>query len=271
MDFLEEERLRKRAQRLRERLIQDFEDDEYDSDQVEEPFLEGFEGLQDASRLDTTAEFESPSGIPSAEASAYHLTVRKAADLLDLQLPTKEIESNLLTEVLMPTSSNAEPLLPFHEAVAEPVISAWEKPATSSAVNKSLARRYWPAPGGPAYLSAHPTPESLVVQASCSSSGMSFPTTPSDRESKKQGQEAKKIFSSGSMSLKSINATCLLGRYVHALLVSAQKLMPHLSDSAKSDFREIFVDGQCVQLSTLFKQDLTLRTPLQGPWELQWP
>ena len=53
------------------------------------PFLGGFEGLQDASGLDTTPEmeFESPSGIPSAEASAYHMTVRKAAELLDLNLP----------------------------------------------------------------------------------------------------------------------------------------------------------------------------------------
>ena len=56
-----------------------------------EPFLEGFEGLQEANGLDTTPEmeFESPSGIPSAGASAYHLTVRKAAEPLDLQLPTK--------------------------------------------------------------------------------------------------------------------------------------------------------------------------------------
>ena len=53
------------------------------------------------------------------------------------------------------------------------------------------------------------------------------------------------MFSSGRMALKSINASCLMGRYIHALSVSAQKLMPHLSEEAKSDFREIIVDGQC--------------------------
>ena len=47
------------------------------------------------------------------------------------------------------------------------------------------------------------------------------------------------------MALKSINASCLMGRYIHALLVSAQKCMPHLPDAVKSDFREIIVDGQC--------------------------
>ena len=36
-----------------------------------------------------------------------------------------------------------------------------------------------------------------------------------------------------------------MSRYIPALLVAAQKLMPHLLDAAKSDFREIILDGQC--------------------------
>ena len=57
-------------------------------------------------------------------------------------------------------------------------------------------------------------------------------------------QTAKKLFSSGSMALKSINASCLMSRYIHALLESAQSIMPHLPESAKSDFRELIMDGQ---------------------------
>ena len=96
-------------------------------------------------------------------------------------------------------------------------------------------------------MSTYPSPESLVVQASCSkgAGADAFPTTPSDREAKKQEQEAKKLFSSGSMALKSLNAVCLLGRYVRALWESAQAVMIHLPEEAKPDFRELIADGQC--------------------------
>ena len=103
---------------------------------------------------------------------------------------------------------------------------------------------YKPALADPLFLS-HPSPESLVVQASCSSKLVpgSYPSTPPDRESKKMEQTSKKIFSSCSMALKSINASCLMGRYVHALLESAQSVMPHLPDSVRSDFRELLTDS----------------------------
>ena len=155
------------------------------------------------------------------------------------------MESNL-TEVLLQNPQASEPLLPFNEAISDPVLTVWEKPTSAPAVSQAIARRYKPAPDDPTYLTAHLTPESLVFQASCSSrlGQGSFPTTPSDRESKKQEQTAKKIFSSGSMALKSINASCLMGRYIHALLESVQSLMPHLSDAVKSDFRELIIDGQ---------------------------
>ena len=98
--------------------------------------------------------------------------------------------------------------------------------------------------GDPSFLTAHPTPESLVIQASCSSKGLSFPTTPADRESKKQDQLAKKVFSSGSMALKSVNAICLMGWYVHAIMELA-KIMLHVPEEVKWDLRDIFLAGQC--------------------------
>ena len=126
-------------------------------------------------------------------------------------------------------------------------MSVWEKPSTVPAVSRNLARRYKATSGDPAFLTIHPSPESLVVQASCSrrqGSG-AFPTTPADRESKKHEQVAKKVFSSGSMALKSLNVVCILGRYAHALWESAQALMVHLPEEAKPDFRELVVGGQC--------------------------
>ena len=163
------------------------EEEADDEDEAESSFMEGYEGLGEASGLDTTPEieFETSSGFPTMDSSAYHTAVRKAAELLDLDLPSKEVKSNLLTEVLIPSSAKDEPILPFHVAVAEPVLQAWEKPASAAAVNRGLSRRYRVASGDPVFLSSHPTPESLVIQASCSGRGVSFPTTPTDRESKK--------------------------------------------------------------------------------------
>ena len=61
------------------------------------------------------------------DSTAYHVTVRKAAELLDLDLPSKTVKSNLLTEVLISAPSRNEPLLPLHEAVVEPVLQVWGK------------------------------------------------------------------------------------------------------------------------------------------------
>ena len=92
--------------------------------------MEGYDGLDEASGLDTTPEMDfdstTASGLPSLDSTAYHITVRKAAELLDLDLPSKSVKSNLLTEVLMPSAAKEEPLLPFHEAVAEPVLQVWK-------------------------------------------------------------------------------------------------------------------------------------------------
>ncbi|KAJ1125992.1 hypothetical protein NDU88_004405 [Pleurodeles waltl] len=97
------------------------------------------------------------------------------------------------------------------------------------------------AHGDPVFLSRQPTPESLVVQASCSSrsSPGSFSGTPVDRESKKLDHTAKKTFSSCSMALKSSNATCILGRYIHALMEEA-KGHPNLSQ----EMLQLLADAQ---------------------------
>ena len=94
----------------------------------------GFEGLGDASGLDTTPElyFESPFGLPQPVVSSYHVVVKWAAELLNLPLSTKGIRSNLLNEVLYQTPQSSKPLLPFHEALSEPVSGLGEAYVCSS-------------------------------------------------------------------------------------------------------------------------------------------
>lgn len=143
-------------------------------------------------------------------------------------------------EVFHSPSSVVEPLLPFNDALTEPVLEVWRKPLSAPAVSRLVSRRYRSAPGDPAFLSTHPSPESLVVQASCfkQSSG-AFPQTPADRDSKKLDQ-----FSSVSMALKSTNATCLLGRYIHALMDSAKLLLSKLPEEDRGNFSEVLADTQ---------------------------
>ncbi|KAJ1217530.1 hypothetical protein NDU88_005124 [Pleurodeles waltl] len=214
-----EERLHSRRRALR--LLEEQEYQQVLEEGEIEDSGEGLHGLDTASGLDTSPEWDlSSPGESTEEAATFHAVIKKAANFLELPLPVTEVKQNLLTEVLHPASTSAEPLLPFNEALLEPVLEVWKKPVFSSAVNRFVARRYRAAPTDPGFLSRHPTPESLVVQASCStrSAPGSFPSVPADRDSKKMDMQSKKVFSSCSMALKSINATCILGRYIYALM-----------------------------------------------------
>lgn len=164
----------------------------------------------------------------------------------DLQLPTMEVTSNIRMEVLHSTSHTAEPLLPFSEALTEPILAIWEKPSTSSAVSRQIACYYKPpAPGVPDFLSTYLSLESLVIRASCSSNltpGL-FPSLPSNWESKKIEQQTRKIILAASIALKILNATCLMGKYVHALLDSAQTSISNQSNELNAHFKGLINDG----------------------------
>ncbi|KAJ1214845.1 hypothetical protein NDU88_002456 [Pleurodeles waltl] len=184
----------------RRRALRVLEEQEYQR-ALEEGELEdsgdGLRGLESASGLDTSPEWDlSSPGEYTEEAASFHTVVRKAASFLDLPLPVVEAKQNLLTEVLHPASAAAEPLLPFNDALLDPVLEVWKKPASSPAAHRAVARRYRTAPTDPGFLSRHPTPESLVVQASCSSKSApgSFPTVPGDRDSKKAGGAVEEDF-----------------------------------------------------------------------------
>ena len=86
----DEEVLQCRARSLKDRLYY------YE----ENPDLPGYEGLEDASGLDTTPDMDigTPSGLPVPDVTSYHIVVKKAAELLELPLVTKGVKSNLLTD-----------------------------------------------------------------------------------------------------------------------------------------------------------------------------
>lgn len=93
---------------------------------------------------------------------------------------------NVLTEVLQPGVFPSESLLPFNGVFTGVQLGGLAKPCTGTPVHRTIARCHCPAPGDPAFLSQHLTPESLVVQASTSQiNPTTFPTTPPDRKSKR--------------------------------------------------------------------------------------
>ena len=106
----DEEVLQRRACSLKDRLYYYEENPD---------LLPGYEGLGDASGLDTTLDMDigTSSGLSVPDVTSYHVVVKKAAELLELPLVTKEVKSNLLTEILHHSSQSPEPVLPFHQAL----------------------------------------------------------------------------------------------------------------------------------------------------------
>lgn len=118
-------------------------------------------------------------GLATEEGASFIIVVRKAAEILDLQLPSIEVKLNVLTEVHQPELRSVAPLLPFNESLVDILLEAWTKPCAGVPVHRTILQ---PAPGDPAFLTQHPTPESLVVQASATKVNPStFHGTPPDR------------------------------------------------------------------------------------------
>lgn len=67
----------------------------------------------------------------------------------------------------------------------------------------------------------------MVVQVStCKVNPNAFATTSLDHESKGIDTFGKRIFSITSLALRSVNASCLLSRYSHALWDTVTQLLP---------------------------------------------
>lgn len=88
--------------------------------------------LQDASRLDTApAEgLDSPLGSPMEENASFAAVVCRAAETLDLQLPSVETKMNILTKIIPPGPGTSELLLPFNEALTDTFTGTCWKPCS---------------------------------------------------------------------------------------------------------------------------------------------
>ena len=73
--------------------------------------------------------------------------VLRAAEVLDLNLPTVETKQTILTEVLQPRHNGVEHLLPFNDTLTDILLDAWLKPCTGALVTCLISRRHRPALG----------------------------------------------------------------------------------------------------------------------------
>ena len=60
------------------------------------------------------------------------MVVRKAAEVLDLQLPSVETKTTVLIEVLHQATLGPKPMLPFNESLTDILLGAWTKPCTGA-------------------------------------------------------------------------------------------------------------------------------------------
>ena len=209
----------------------DWVENPYD-EHYEEPLAQDdnwYEELAVANRYDTLPDtgLVSPPTMAIEEAVSFGMVVRMAAEVLDLQLPSIEVKANVLTEVLQTGISHTEPLLPFNEDLTDILLGAWAKPCTSIPLHRAISCRHCPAPCDPVFLTQHPTPESLVIQASTSCVNLgAFPSTPPNKECKRLDTFGKRIFSSTSFLLRSLNIAWLLGRYTHSTWDLVAQVLP---------------------------------------------
>ncbi|KAJ1213128.1 hypothetical protein NDU88_000767 [Pleurodeles waltl] len=110
----------------------------------EDPTMGWAQDLGKASGLDTSPDsgMLCPPTVTTAEGATYSMVVSRAAEVLGLELPTVEVRSNLLTEVLQPGACTSEPLLPFNEALTDVLLGTWSRPNTGAPVNRTIARRH---------------------------------------------------------------------------------------------------------------------------------
>lgn len=103
--------------------------------------------------------------------------------MLDLQLPTIDTKTNPLTEVLQPAYS--ELLLTSNKALTNTVMIIWSSPSLAPTVSRRMARCHRPASGDLTFVTQHPNPEGLEVQAATGKVNPNkFPSAPPDVELK---------------------------------------------------------------------------------------
>lgn len=81
------------------------------------------------------------------EGAFFAVVMRRVAEVLDLQLPSVTVKTNILTVELQLGIAPSEPQLLYNEALTGVLRGAWSKPCTGAPVNWMIARRKLPLLG----------------------------------------------------------------------------------------------------------------------------
>lgn len=154
------------------------------------------------------------------EVSSHTIVIWKVLEFLELTLPSGEIKSNIPQENMQPAM--VDPLLPFNEALLDPIMAAWEKPFQVQQTKGRLPAVTEPCKW-PHYVFLPPI-----------TSDFSWPNVLSEAKSqclflqipRKGIQETwwlgSQRFFSCSWAIHTANATFIWGRFINALRVLAK-------------------------------------------------
>ena len=80
------------------------------------------------------------------------MMVQRAVEVFDLDMPSAETKKMLLTEVLQPSQTGSETLLPFNETLTDILFGTWAKPCTGVLISRPISHRHRAASRGPEFL-----------------------------------------------------------------------------------------------------------------------
>lgn len=122
--------------------------------------------------------------------------------------------------------------LPIMKMMLEATQASWAKPSSVPISTRQLDHLYRTQEDSAPFLFRHPVPNLLVV--SSSSKGRRQHSTPSDKEGKKLDAFGQRLYSAGSLGIKSCNFMACMARYIYSIF---EDMAPHLA-SLPSEQRE---------------------------------
>lgn len=142
-------------------------------------------------------------GIPTAQATPV----------------VEDVVFDIIRSQLSPTVS-----LPITKVMLETAQESWAKPSSVPISSKRLDHLYRTQEESALFLFQPPVPNSLVVLSS--SKGRCQHSTPPDKEGKKLDAFSRRLYSAGSLRIKSCNYMACMARYIYAIF---DYMAPHLS------------------------------------------
>ncbi|XP_042333376.1 uncharacterized protein LOC121935669 [Sceloporus undulatus] len=142
--------------------------------------------------------------------------VRMAKSLgLGVMQPQERIDDPVYR--FLQTRTTVLPTLPMLPTLLDVIHKSWETPSTIPSTSKRTEALYRVQDADMPWLSQHPKPNSLVVEAALSDRSYGLHSKPADKEGKKLDSMGKKLYSSAALICKISNYDACMSAYQYKL------------------------------------------------------